>query len=78
MSHTNASGTSSVGRFLQRHLGAHLIIECCGGVGFARLGSAVLMAANPDRFTVMDTRTIKTIGALGLPGARFANRLGMA
>ena len=44
---------------------------CCRGR--ARLGSAVLTAANPERYTVMDTRAIVSVRALGLPGASFDN-----
>lgn len=53
-------------------LGALLIVDVLQGVGPA-LGSAVLTAADPERYTVMDTRAIQSVRALGLPGARFDN-----
>lgn len=51
-------------------LGALLIIDSLQGVGPA-LGTSILMAANPERYTVMDTRSIQSIRAHELPGARF-------
>jgi len=47
-------------------LGALLIVDVLQGVGPA-LGSAVLTAANPERYTVMDTRAILSVRARTRP-----------
>lgn len=46
-------------------LGALLIVDVLRGVGPA-LGSSILMASDPERYTVMDVRSLKSIRALGL------------
>lgn len=55
-------------------LGAMLIICQLGGVGPA-MGSSLLMAQDPARYTVMDTRAISSLRALALlaPGRRDAS-----
>lgn len=44
-------------------LGALLIVDVLRGVGPA-LGSSILMASDPERYTVMDARSLKSIRAL--------------
>lgn len=51
-------------------LGAVLIVDVLRGVG-AALGSSMLMASDPERYTVMDVRSLKSIPALGLLGPRW-------
>lgn len=48
-------------------LGALLIVDVLRGVGPA-LGSSILMASDPERYTVIDTRSLKSIRALELLG----------
>lgn len=53
-------------------LGALLIVDVLPGVG-AALGSSILMANDPDRYTVMDTRSLKSLRALGLFSSRWSD-----
>jgi len=55
-------------------LGALLIVDVLRGVGPA-LGSSILMASDPKRYTVMDVRSLKSVRELGLlaPGWPDAN-----
>lgn len=46
-------------------LGALLIVDVLRGVGPA-LGSSILMASDPERYTVMDVRSLQSLRALGL------------
>ena len=45
-------------------LGALLLIELLGGVGKA-LGSAILMAQQPSRYTVIDVNAVRALQAVG-------------
>ncbi len=58
-------------------LGALLIVDVLRGVGPA-LGSSILMASDPECYTVMDVRSLKSIRALGLldPGWPEASERG--